>query len=345
MHEKLLKIVRTLKTDYEPYGNVERDGSDCSCACRHFVKLAGDVGEEWGVCVNPGSARAGLLTFEHQGCPEFEPVLLDRALTDSQLRALIADASEILKDRRRERSDSLAAEETPLPDERGEFVYGLKTSYFPGIKGHTPVFYRLEPHDDGFVAIPLASRSSGSQRPMVLGRHPAKNGEVFKIVRENGEYSYQVPFNGKIYNLKQFGNLSDIGVLGLETLRRFLERVEPETFEKITNDLLARLKHAKRTLDENLDRVRRWRKREFWGDETPATKREYREMLKEAEEEAELLPTQITENEAFIEWLKGIDRSAPTLSFVPPPPVQHRNRLAFIAWANDAKQRETRGRW
>jgi hypothetical protein len=48
IREKLLKIVRTLETDYEPYGKVERDNSDCSCGCRHFVKLAGDVGEEWG---------------------------------------------------------------------------------------------------------------------------------------------------------------------------------------------------------------------------------------------------------------------------------------------------------
>jgi DNA-directed RNA polymerase subunit H (RpoH/RPB5) len=324
MHDKLLKVVRTLETDYEPYGKVERDSSDCSCGCRHFVKLAGDVGKEWGVCANPESARAGLLTFEHQGCPEFEPILLDRALTDSQLRALIAEASEILKDRRRERTDSVAAEETPLPDERGEFTYDVKTSYFPHIKGHAPGIFRLEPHDGAFVAIPLASRTLGKQRPMIMGRYPAKNGEVFKIVRANGEYSYQVPFNGKIYNLKQFGDLSDIGICGLETLRPFLECVEPETFEKITSDAHARLKHAKRWLEENQDRVRRWRKREFWADETPANKREYREMLKEAGAEAERLPTMITEKEAFTEWLKGIDRSAPTLRFVPPPPAPKR---------------------
>jgi len=171
MHDKLLKVVRTLETDYEPYGKVERDSPDCSCGCRHFVKLAGDVGEEWGVCVNSESARAGLLTFEHQGCPEFEPILLDRALTDSQLRALIAEASAILKDRRRERTDSVAAEETPLPDERGEFTYDVKTSYFPRIKGHAPEIFRLEPHDGAFVAIPLASRTSGKQRPMIMGRY------------------------------------------------------------------------------------------------------------------------------------------------------------------------------
>jgi hypothetical protein len=47
-------------------------------------------------------------------------------------------------------------------------------------------------------------------------------------------------------------------------------------------------------------------------------------MLKEAEEEAERLPTMITEKEAFTEWLKGINRSAPTLRFVPPPPAPKR---------------------
>jgi len=27
---------------------------------------------DWGVCSNPRSPRCGLLTFEHQGCWEFE---------------------------------------------------------------------------------------------------------------------------------------------------------------------------------------------------------------------------------------------------------------------------------
>jgi len=324
MHERLLKIVRTLETDYEPYGKVERDSSDCSCGCRHFVKLAGDVGKDWGVCANPKSERAGLLTLEHQGCAEFEPILLDRALTDSQLRTLIAEASEILKDRRQERMDPSATEQTPLPDERGEFMYDVKTSYYPHIKGHAPVIFRLEPHDGGFVAVPLASRTCGSQRPMVMGRYPAKNGEVFKIVRENGEYSYQVPFNGKIRNLKQFADLSDIGIFGLEALRPFLECVEPETFERITSDADAGPKCTRRWLDEYRDQIERWRNREFWADEAPANKREYREMLKEAEDAAERLPNRITETEAFVEWLKGIDRSAPTLRSVPPPPVQQR---------------------
>jgi DNA-directed RNA polymerase subunit H (RpoH/RPB5) len=324
MHDKLLKVVRTLETDYEPHGKVESTDSDCSCGCRHFVKLGSDAGNKWGVCANPESPRAGLLTFEHQGCAEFEPILFDRNLTDSQLRGLIAEASEILKDRRGDLMDLRATGQTPLPDERGEFLYDVRTSHHPHIKGHNPVIFRLEPHDGSFVAIPLVSRTTGGERPIVMGRYPAKNGEVFKIVRTNGEYSYQVPFNGKLYNLKQYGDLSDIGIFGLEALRQFLECVEPETFEKIISDTHVRLKHVRRWQNENEDHLRRWKKREFWTDETPASKREYREMLKEAEEEAERLPTQITEKEAFIEWLKGVDRSAPKLRLVPPPPVPQR---------------------
>ncbi len=258
-------------------------------------------------------------------CVEFEPILLDRALTDSQLRTLIEEASEILKDRRRERIDPAAAtEQTPLPGERGGFMYEVRTSYFPHIKGHAPVIYRLEPHDGEFVAVQLASRTCGSQRPTVMGRFPAKNGEVFKIVRENGEYSYQVPFNGTIHNLKRFADLSCIGIFGLEALRPFLECVEPEAFERITGDSNARLNHTRQWLDEYRDQVGRWRNHEFWANETPANKREYRQMLKEAEEQVERLPNRITEKEAFVEWLKGIDRSDPMLRSVPPPPAQQR---------------------
>jgi hypothetical protein len=45
---------------------------DCSCGCRHFLPLQGQLGHDWGVCANSKSPRAGLLTFEHQGCAEFE---------------------------------------------------------------------------------------------------------------------------------------------------------------------------------------------------------------------------------------------------------------------------------
>jgi hypothetical protein len=40
----------------------------CSCQCYFYHPLRGDRGMDWGVCTNPKSPRAGLLTFEHMGC-------------------------------------------------------------------------------------------------------------------------------------------------------------------------------------------------------------------------------------------------------------------------------------
>lgn len=71
-HEHLVSIMRCLPEDYEPYGEAERDGGDCSSGCRWYAKLAGTLGYDWGVCANPASHRCGLLTFEHQGCAHFE---------------------------------------------------------------------------------------------------------------------------------------------------------------------------------------------------------------------------------------------------------------------------------
>jgi len=45
---------------------------DCSCGCKRFLKLPGKLGMDWGVCANANSPRVGLLTFEHQGCEQFE---------------------------------------------------------------------------------------------------------------------------------------------------------------------------------------------------------------------------------------------------------------------------------
>ncbi len=77
LNDLLWTICRKLPTDFQPYGARDRDAADpcadCSCGCRHFVPLAGDLGADWGVCAHAASPRAGLLTFEHQGCPQFEP--------------------------------------------------------------------------------------------------------------------------------------------------------------------------------------------------------------------------------------------------------------------------------
>jgi hypothetical protein len=71
-HEQLWQIAIKLPTDFEPYGRTKRDGSsDCSCGCRWFLPLAA-MPLDWGVCANPASPRAALLTFEHQGCPRCE---------------------------------------------------------------------------------------------------------------------------------------------------------------------------------------------------------------------------------------------------------------------------------
>lgn len=74
-HAHLLAIMITLPTDYEGYGTgrVERTGMDCSCGCRWAEWLKGAIGEDWCVCTNPASPRAGMLTFEHMaghGCFE-----------------------------------------------------------------------------------------------------------------------------------------------------------------------------------------------------------------------------------------------------------------------------------
>jgi hypothetical protein len=71
-HERLLELAVELESDFEPYGKRDRDAADCSCGCRHYATLEGCLGADWGVCMSKTSPRAGLLTFEHQGCPDFE---------------------------------------------------------------------------------------------------------------------------------------------------------------------------------------------------------------------------------------------------------------------------------
>lgn len=76
-NEALWTTCKRLPTDFAPYGDVERGQvtnyeGDCSSGCRWFHVLAGTRGQDWGVCANSESPRAGLLTFEHQGCLYFE---------------------------------------------------------------------------------------------------------------------------------------------------------------------------------------------------------------------------------------------------------------------------------
>jgi hypothetical protein len=79
-HERLFAhVVHLDPRDWNDYGLLDRwaeayEGSsaDCSCGCRFYRILHGSLGFDWGVCTNPASHRNGLLTFEHQGCPQFE---------------------------------------------------------------------------------------------------------------------------------------------------------------------------------------------------------------------------------------------------------------------------------
>ena len=76
-HSDLLKITKRLPEDYKPFGEVKRwenpnlNYPDCSCGCKYFIPLKGDLGSDWGVCFNKNSHRYSLLTFEHQGCQKF----------------------------------------------------------------------------------------------------------------------------------------------------------------------------------------------------------------------------------------------------------------------------------
>lgn len=70
LHKRLNQCLLRRDTDFKPYGNRERDSADCSCGCIFFAPLQ-SIPTDWGVCSNPDSPRAGLLTWEHQGCPKF----------------------------------------------------------------------------------------------------------------------------------------------------------------------------------------------------------------------------------------------------------------------------------
>jgi len=66
--EQLSDVCRKLPTDHEPCG---AGGPNCE-ACRWFQPLLRAGALDWGVCANAQSPRAGLLTYQEQGCPHFE---------------------------------------------------------------------------------------------------------------------------------------------------------------------------------------------------------------------------------------------------------------------------------
>lgn len=82
MKNNLFSVLKILSSDYADYGgNIKRwadpnqNYPDCSCGCKYFVSLKEPFNNDWGVCANKNSPRAGLLTWEHQAgynCFEME---------------------------------------------------------------------------------------------------------------------------------------------------------------------------------------------------------------------------------------------------------------------------------
>jgi hypothetical protein len=106
-------VCQKLPSDFKPYGKRDRARTepcaDCSCGCVHFLPLNGEVGMDWGVCANPKSPRAGLLTFEHQGCPEF---MASGAAPEVSAKGAKGAKEEEVTDQ--EADEALAADVAPL---------------------------------------------------------------------------------------------------------------------------------------------------------------------------------------------------------------------------------------
>ena len=70
LHERLWQVCPIQGPYQSGHDTNQHDKPDCSAGCIWFEELR-DVGD-WGVCSCYNSPRAGLLTFEHMGCPEFK---------------------------------------------------------------------------------------------------------------------------------------------------------------------------------------------------------------------------------------------------------------------------------
>lgn len=72
LHQRLWQVCRDQEGYRTGASTNNHELPDCSSGCRFFHPLSGDSGLDWGVCTNPKSPRAGLLTFEHDGCSGYE---------------------------------------------------------------------------------------------------------------------------------------------------------------------------------------------------------------------------------------------------------------------------------
>lgn len=80
-HKRLWEVCREQAEYVAGTDTDHHNKPDCSSGCRYFMPLEGKNGMDWGVCSEPRSSRAGLLTYEHMGCSFFEqePVEVEAA--------------------------------------------------------------------------------------------------------------------------------------------------------------------------------------------------------------------------------------------------------------------------
>ncbi|HEY3323497.1 MAG TPA: DUF3027 domain-containing protein [Planctomycetota bacterium] len=68
-HERWIK--RLNRDMHSPDYKEEWSAQQC-CKCRFYLRLAGKLSPDWGVCSNPDSACDRTVMFEHDGCGQFE---------------------------------------------------------------------------------------------------------------------------------------------------------------------------------------------------------------------------------------------------------------------------------
>ena len=125
--EELWEACRKLLSDWEPHGLRRWHGRrearpDCD-TCRWFVELF-RTSPDWGVCANPESERAGLLTYREQGCWQHEPEKERRYQATRSARCdfmrryemfLREQATEFIKEEVGKANDPLPDEEPSVP--------------------------------------------------------------------------------------------------------------------------------------------------------------------------------------------------------------------------------------
>lgn len=134
-HWRLLQVVPQMPQDYPDFGTCPRESedgatwyADCSAGCRWYITFPAPLGYDWGCCTNPRSHRCGLLTFEHQGCPQFEfdpriDAEFERLAAEQAERfpidhPALADKIEALRQRRQQRANA-SSEEAAADDATG----------------------------------------------------------------------------------------------------------------------------------------------------------------------------------------------------------------------------------